>query len=123
MTQFSSSMLENTSKLLAPEQNVIAVLDNNQRGIQKKFQRHGESSLFVKVTARYFKEYLPYRGVAEHMWSTIDIIYIDQAISSQDSMLFCEVLNTSGDSYYSSIKALFQVKNVASSLRPDIVLS
>ena len=46
----------NITESLSKKNHFVIVLDNNQKGNSKKYQRNGSSNDFVKVTGRFFKE-------------------------------------------------------------------
>ena len=42
-------------EMMSTKKYLVATLDNNQKGHNKKFQRDGTSNDFIKVTGRYFR--------------------------------------------------------------------
>ena len=49
-------MDELITESLSSMKHYVIVLDNNQKGNVKKYQRNGSSNDFVKVTGRFFRE-------------------------------------------------------------------
>ena len=54
---YGDNMLQYAASELYKSNVTIATLDNNQKGHPNKYQRFGSSNKFVKVTARYFRQY------------------------------------------------------------------
>ena len=54
LTTMNESFDSNFRKLLSNKNNLVAVMDNNQKGNNIKHQKNGHSNKFVKVTRRFF---------------------------------------------------------------------
>ena len=71
---------------LSSKKHFVIVLDNNQKGNCKKYQRNGSSNEFVKVTGRFFKECYLFKVDSHINKASIDghvpITYINQVIPS-----------------------------------------
>jgi hypothetical protein len=71
---------------MSQHKHFVIVLDNNQKGNVKKYQRNGSSNQFVKVTGRFFRkcdrfyvdDHIDKQSVDGH----VKITYINQAIPS-----------------------------------------
>ena len=83
---YGDNMLQSAASKLYRSKTTIATLDNNQKGHPKKFQRFGSSNKFVKVTARYFRQYSPYITDKEDTNEKVSITYVQQSIPSPDPM-------------------------------------
>ena len=84
---YGDNMLESAASVLYQSKYSVAILDNNQKGHPSKFQRYGSSNKFVKVTARYFREFIPYISNINTTNKHTKITYVNQQIPSPDPML------------------------------------
>ena len=78
---FGDAMLSNIAIRLSGLSKTVWMLDNNQKGHPKKFQRFGSSNKFVKVTGRTARNcILCEDDLEEENSKRVPITYIDQAI-------------------------------------------
>ena len=89
---YGDNMLQSAASVLYKNKYSVAVLDNNQKGHPSKFQRFGSSNKFVKVTARYFREFSPYITSMNTTNKHTTVTYVNQQIPSPDPMLPFEKL-------------------------------
>ena len=90
LKEFNHNMDEVITKCLSTMKHYVIVLDNNQKGNVKKYQRNGSSNEFVKVTGRFFRECNLF-NVEDHIEKEskdghVEITYINQIIPSMYSL-------------------------------------
>ena len=91
-----NEMLQNITEILKQEKTTIATLDNNQKGYKKTYQRYGMSTEYVKVTGRYFRQYVPDNDDdLDNIIQQVPITYVNQKIPSIRGMHQFEVVDTS----------------------------
>ena len=84
---YGDNMLHSAATALYQSKYTVATLDNNQKGHPSKFQRFGSSNTFVKVTARYFRQFIPYISDVNTKDIHSSITYVDQQIPSPNPMI------------------------------------
>ena len=86
LKEMNHNMNDVITQSLSKKKHFVIVLDNNQKGNCKKFQRNGSSNEFVKVTGRFFKECHMFNVenhvTKESVESHVAITYVNQAIPS-----------------------------------------
>ena len=97
---YGDKMLEYVSSELYKTKTTVATLDNNQKGHPHKYQRFGSSNKFVKVTARYFRQFCPHNNNYNEITKQCKITYVNQSIPSPDGILpFENIYNNEVCSY------------------------
>ena len=102
---------------LKDELNIVACLDNNQKGFQKKYQRNGKSVNYIKVTGCIIKKFYEYNIDTRQNQKQVKLTYVNQAIPSPYLMPHFEMLehDTEGCiSPKSLIDLLSQISNKTS---------
>ena len=74
-------MIYNITQKLSATQKSVWMMDNNQKGHPKKFQRFGSSNRFVKVTGRTIRNcILCHDIIGEENDKRVLVTYVDQKI-------------------------------------------
>jgi len=89
---YGDNMLQSAATALYNSNFTVATLDNNQKGNPLKFQRYGSSNTFVKVTARYFRDFIPYSSDINTNGMHASITYVKQAVPSPNPMIPFEMI-------------------------------
>ena len=113
---YGDNMLQSAASELYKSKVTIATLDNNQKGHPNKFQRFGSSNKFVKVTARYFRQYSPYISNNEPTNKKVTITYVKQNIPSPDQMAPFEVVFDNEEVGYSMIANIVNGQSISNSV-------
>ena len=111
---YGENMLISASSLLYKSKVTVATLDNNQKGHPNKYQRFGSSNKFVKVTARYFKNYTPYVSDVVTSNKHPIIEYVNQSIPSPNPMIPFEKIFHNGTTSYPMLLEAVQTNNIES---------
>ena len=92
-------------KLLSKEEVLVASLYNNQKGHSLKCMQGGSSNKFIKVTGRFFKQFVPIpESVYSSATSKCHITYIYQDIPSPSHMIVFEDIVGEGINKHLSFK-------------------
>ena len=79
-------MISEIHMRLKDEMNIVACLDNNQKGHPMKYQRFGKSNRFVKVTGCVLKKFYSNKDQNEAFNEFVELSYTDQDIPSPINM-------------------------------------
>ena len=100
MKYWRDKMEESIHLRLKNEQNIVACIDNNQKGFSLKYQRCGSSNNYVKVTGCVIKRFHYVNEIPQTIQNITIITYADQSIPSPMNMSRYEVIVDDNDSMF-----------------------